>query len=953
MNDRDKTKDQLIHELNEVRRRIAALEEREAEHQPSAEALSGAEADLRSITEQSPDYVMALDLQGNITFINRTLPDVHKDEVVGTSVSSHVPEELQTPLREVLDRVARTRQHERHEAEYTDPRGNVCAFEARVAPLLRDGNVVGFTVSSTDVTERKRTEEALKASEENYRQIFDAASDMIFVHDVETGRIVDLNRKVAATFGYSMEDAQQLTLETISSGEPPYTKDNAVRLVERAVRKGPQLLEWHCRRKNGDLFWVEVSLKPVVIGGVQRVLAVARDISERKRAAEALQKAHRHLEQRVEERTGDLLRVNEQLRRSIDEHRRTESELRALYEGVADGVLIADAETTEFVRANSTVCSLLGYSQDELLALSVRDIHPPDSLPEVLAQFEALRERRINWVTEIPCLRKDGSICYAEVSADQIVYQGRPCLVGFFHDITERRNAKELMRVQRDLSMSLNSVSSLHDALEMCCQTAMEVSGMDCSGVYLVNEKGGMDLAAYKGASAEFAASMAHQGPESMVAKKASAERPSFYPAEEASEANRDRLIAAGLHACAVLPVRHDGSLVACLVLASRSFDEVPVRAQDSLEAIAANIGGAIARIKAEEAVREGAEVARALIDAPTESAFLLETDGTIVSLNETAARRLGKTVPELIGENVYDFMPRDLAESRKAVGERIIRTGKSVLLEDERGGITFCSSVYPVFDSRGEVVRFAVSSLDITERKRLEGRLAAKETLLRNLLDLQERERKLLSHEIHDGFVQDIVGAQMFLEASCRNLETQGNDVSQELSAAQRLLRKGITEARRMISDLRPVIFGEQGLVEAIRRLASDEEKESSVRIDFEHDGELDRLDPILEGTVFRIAQEALTNVRRHSRSETAAVSLGKGDGLLVLEIRDQGVGFDPKGVSKDRFGLRGICERARLFSGRATIESAPGRGARIYVELPIVKWAPDDAKTAPANPG
>jgi PAS domain S-box-containing protein len=582
------------------------------------------------------------------------------------------------------------------------------------------------------------------------------------------------------------------------------------------------------------LFWVEVSLKPAVIGGFQRVLAVARDITERKRAAEALQKAHRHLEQRVEERTAELLNVNEQLRRSIEEHRRTESEL---------------------------------------------------------------------------------------------------------------RHTNELLTIQRDLSVALNSVSDLHQALDICCQTAMEVSGMDCSGVYLVNENGGLDLASYKGASAEFAASMAHQGPESVVAKRAAAEHPSFYPAEQASEANRERLMAAGLHACAVLPVRHDGSLVACLVLASRSFDEVPVRAQHSLEAIAAKIGGAIARIKAEEAVLEGAEVARALIDAPTETALLLETDGTIVSLNETAARRFGKTVPELIGENVYDVMPDVLVESRKAVGQRIIRTGRSVLLEDEREGRTYYSSIHPVFDSRGQVVRFAVSSLDITDRKQLERRLAAKETLLRNLLDLQERERKLISHEIHDGFVQDIVGAQMLLEASCRNLETQGNTVPQELSAVQRLLRKGIREARRMIGDLRPVIFGEQGLVEAIERLVAYEEKESSVRIDFEHDGEIDRLDPVLEGTVFRIAQEALTNVRRHSRSETATISLGQRNGLLVLEIRDQGVGFDPSGVSQDRFGIRGICERARLFSGQATIDSAPGKGARIYVELPIVKWAPEGA--------
>ena len=140
------------------------------------------------------------------------------------------------------------------------------------------------------------------------------------------------------------------------------------------------------------------------------------------------------------------------------------------------------------------------------------------------------------------------------------------------------------------------------------------------------------------------------------------------------------------------------------------------------------------------------------------------------------------------------------------------------------------------------------------------------------------------------------------------------------------------------MIGDLRPMILDEAGVIDAIEHLIAEQQENTGLRIRFSHDVRFDRLDPMLEGAIFRIVQEALNNVKRHAKTESASVRLSDHNGELDVVIHDQGIGFDIASVASDRFGLRGIRERARLFGGDATIETTPGEGTRICVKLPIV---------------
>lgn len=158
-------------------------------------------------------------------------------------------------------------------------------------------------------------------------------------------------------------------------------------------------------------------------------------------------------------RTSQLLqREVEQHQRSQEALRQSHEELRAIYDCMVDGLLIADVETLAFARANRAICQMLGYSSEELGSMSVLDIHPPEHLAEVLAAFHSQAAGTMVRAENLPVRRKDGRILWADISSNRISYQGRPCLIGFFRDVTERKRAEEQLKVNLRSQRAISSL---------------------------------------------------------------------------------------------------------------------------------------------------------------------------------------------------------------------------------------------------------------------------------------------------------------------------------------------------------------------------------------------------------------------------------------------------------------------------------------------------------------
>lgn len=129
-------------------------------------------------------------------------------------------------------------------------------------------------------------------AEADYRAIFDSANDAIFIHDASTGAILDVNQKMSAMYGYTRDEALRLTVQDLSAGAAPHTQEHALDHVRNAVAGTPQLFEWLAKDRGGRLFWVEVNLKRIAIGAHDRLLAIVRDITERKRAERQIRESH-------------------------------------------------------------------------------------------------------------------------------------------------------------------------------------------------------------------------------------------------------------------------------------------------------------------------------------------------------------------------------------------------------------------------------------------------------------------------------------------------------------------------------------------------------------------------------------------------------------------------------------------------------------------------------------
>jgi PAS domain S-box-containing protein len=367
---------------------------------------------------------------------------------------------------------------------------------------------------------------------------------------------------------------------------------------------------------------------------------------------------------------------------------------------------------------------------------------------------------------------------------------------------------------------------------------------------------------------------------------------------------------------------------------ADRSVGSFPAGRTNGKSTKKGSNGAALERRRTEAALLESEARMRSLTENAPDFIVEVDRDGKILFLNRAnpPAR-----VEDVIGTSAYNWAPPEFHPELRSAFTKAFETGEpqhfeTLTVTQGNGKRWLACRVAPVTIG-GRANSAVVIARDVTERHQAVEKLKNEQRSLRRLLNLQERDRQLVACEIHDGFVQEVIGAKMLLESVARKPDVEG----EELDKIGKLLDKAIVEARRLIGDLRPMSVDERGLVEAIEYLVADEREKTNLDIKFERPAGFDRLPPLVEGTLYRIAQEALANIRRHSRATQASVRLSRAAGKATLEIEDNGVGFDPQQVSDDHFGVHGINERARLFGGIATIESAQGQGTRIRVELPI----------------
>jgi signal transduction histidine kinase len=206
---------------------------------------------------------------------------------------------------------------------------------------------------------------------------------------------------------------------------------------------------------------------------------------------------------------------------------------------------------------------------------------------------------------------------------------------------------------------------------------------------------------------------------------------------------------------------------------------------------------------------------------------------------------------------------------------------------------------------------------------------------LSRRVLDIQEEERRFLSRELHDEIGQHLTGMKAMLDASIKRLADQDTE---ELRRVVQIVNDLMSQVRQLSINLRPQMLDELGLIKALEWQLTRVKEQSHTEILFSHN-EFERLPPHIEIAVFRIVQEALTNVTRHAQNASAEVRLFVDDDRCRIQIQDSGPGFDANAKlnAMRTAGLSGMTERAALLGGELIIESEPGNGACLTADLPL----------------
>jgi len=343
--------------------------------------------------------------------------------------------------------------------------------------------------------------------------------------------------------------------------------------------------------------------------------------------------------------------------------------------------------------------------------------------------------------------------------------------------------------------------------------------------------------------------------------------------------------------------------------------------------------------------LQQGEAKYRELVEESCSVVLCMDSEGNVTYANRHALSFFGFGQDELLGKHVVGtIVPlversgRDLAELIHDICEHPERyqdnENENVQQDGTRRWMAWTNK--GIRDASGRPKEIVCIGNDITDRKEVEEVLRSEQARLRHLLEWQQYELNLVAYEIHDGLAQLLTAAAMQLQAFDAMEDDDGAKKAHRLG--RDLLDRAIVETRRLISDLRPPVLEESGIVSAIQELIRQRDSNTPPKVEFVCDTRFTRLDPLLENGLFRMVQEALNNAARHSRSDRVRITLRQRSGRIRLSVRDWGNGFELSSVGDNRFGLEGIRERARILGGEAKIKSTPGQGTLVRVRLPLI---------------
>ncbi len=419
------------------------------------EQLRESEAKMRAIFDNTPDYIVVVDREHRIQYINHVASGFEKEKVIGKSVYDYILPGYHEIMRATMQRVFEGGGIERLENQAAGGNGTISWYLTTLAPMPRDNKVQALAMLATDITERKRAEEALKQSEELFRMLYD--NTPVMMHSLnKNGELVSVNEYWLKVMGYTREEV--IGKSAVSFLSETSRQDALNVSIPRFFATGNiEKIERQWIKKNGEIIDALLSAASVrnKQGEIERSLAFSVDITERKRAERAL--------------------------------RESETKFRTLAESITAGAFIFYGTKMRYV--NSAAEYLSGYTREELLAMDFWEVIHPDS--RALVQERGMARQRGEPTPnryEVKLLTKQGEARWIDFTATMTEFEGQPAVLGTALDITARKQEEEkLLQTTSHLQALFKALPDLYFRIDANC-TIIGYNGPDESNLSLSPE---------------------------------------------------------------------------------------------------------------------------------------------------------------------------------------------------------------------------------------------------------------------------------------------------------------------------------------------------------------------------------------------------------------------------------------------------------------------------------
>jgi len=481
-----------------------------------------------------------------------------------------------------------------------------------------------------------------------------------------------------------------------------------------------------------------------------------------------------------------------------------------------------------------------------------------------------------------------------------------------------------LLRAQRDVGLALSSTSDLHYALDRLLDIALQLEGIDCGGVYLLDPSTGeLHLQAHRGLSDAFVRRVAHYRSDTTEVRLLK-QKEILYVREDQIPRSLEVLWGSeGLRALAVAPVSHKGVVLGMLNLGSYRENEIPQKTRLGVEMIASHTAGAIARIRAEESWRRSEANLRTIIRNAPVALFAGDRESRITFQDGHALEEVGIKPGENVGRlaaEVYGRFPLIVENIRRAIA------GEEFSAVHELGEKVWECHYTPTRNEQGQINGFLGVATNVTERFRLE----------RQILEISDREQARIGQDVHDGLCQQLVSVAFDANSLERALAASGREDARLVRRIVTALDEAITESRRVSRGLCPVRLEREGLVPALKDLAEHAAGRLGRSCRCEANTEVEDCDTATATHLYRIAQEAVNNAMKHSEASDLSVRLMETEGWLDLTVEDNGKGIGARSKGGCGMGLHTMEYRARSMGGTLQVFPRSPSGTVVRCRIP-----------------